>query len=92
MKTAQLFADQFTRVTTGRKALYGLKNGITLEAVKGILNREGYFFTIKEGTPEEFKEDVESKYLKVVHYNGSNGDVYRPTAKGCKVIFNLLTK
>ena len=97
MNTIEKYKNQFLRVTTPRHTpngvkapIYELKNGITLNAVKGIMNLEGFGEESDEVKQNKnaFVSDKDAGFLKYVYQNGYG--VYKPTAKGCKAIFNSL--
>ena len=86
MKTASIFAEQFTARTTGRRAIYTI-NVLSLEAIKIVLKG----VSLKLGT-EGAEEDCGKGYLRrrngTGYYGGNDG--FMPTAKGWKAILAAL--
>lgn len=106
MKTIERYAEMFLSLTTnnykgnGRIALYQLKNGITLEAVKGIMQENGYY-TDKMNDKEllaDIIEDWNNKYLRKREYSNTYAKQtgrtqhFTLSVKGCKAVYEYLIR
>ena len=86
MKTANIFADIFTRRTTGEKRMYTI-NALTLDTVKIVLRGTKLNLDVS-GT----EEDCNAGFLRRANGTGCYGgtDGYIPTAKGYRAIIAML--
>lgn len=105
MKTIERCADAFLELTTdnykgnGEIAVYQLTNGITLNAVKLIMQENGFYTDTMEDKEllADILDDWNNKFLRKREYSNYYAKQTRQTqhftvsVKGCKLIYEYLT-
>ena len=97
MKTLQYYKELWEMLTEGDRPSYTITN-ISLDTVKCVMREYGYYRpTInKMGIMDDFKQDVENKYIKKREFTNWEArqrgltEFYCLTVKGCKELYNSL--